>query len=283
MVACPRPFGAGRAALRHFHRLRPTDFTHKDVCHEIFSPAGHLAHAGQPDELPGPGGAAARSSMPAQPQSVPDAPRRSSCVSELDLDSALTLGCSRWAPSMGAASPPCPAYLLDKAGKDRRGRGSGQPQSGDPLIDLEPDLILTSPDQARLPGPAQEIAPPSSPAAGASLENRVRSRCRRDEPGPGQAFLTRYEARLAEVRSNSPSIRGTDEHSALEPQRGRATCTAAPSPAAWSPRWGSPAPPTRLATKSPHPRPLSLESLNLLDGDWLVIGTLSTSGMRWMP
>jgi iron complex transport system substrate-binding protein len=36
-------------------------------------------------------------------------------------------------------------------------------------------------------------------------------------------------------------------------------------------------PPTRLATRAPLPA-LSLESLNLLDGDWLVIGTLSTSG-----
>ena len=111
-----------------------------------------------------------------QSQSVPDAPRRVVVLSELDLDSALTLGVQPVGTVNGRGQSTLPRYLLDKAGKEIAVVG----EADRPRTRPHPHR----PDQARAPGPAQGDRPyRRHRQLGRALENRVRSQRRRDEPG----------------------------------------------------------------------------------------------------
>ena len=94
-----------------------------------------------------------------QTHTVPDAPRRVVVLSELDLDSALTLGVQPVGTVNGRGQSTLPRYLLDKAGKEIAVVGDLDNPNLEKLIDLEPDLILTGQTKPELLALLKEIAP----------------------------------------------------------------------------------------------------------------------------
>lgn len=145
-----------------------------------------------------------------QPQSVPDAPRRVVVLSELDLDSALTLGVQPVGTVNGRGQSTLPRYLLDKAGKEIAVVGDLDNPNLETLIDLEPDLILTGQTKPELLALLKEIAPtvvtgnwgePWKTVFGRSADAMNRwPRPRRSSPGMRPAWQR--------PAASSPSIRG---------------------------------------------------------------------------
>ncbi|MCO4206056.1 ABC transporter substrate-binding protein [Aeromonas taiwanensis] len=215
-----------------------------------------------------------------QPQTVPDAPERIVVLSELDLDSALTLGLQPVGTVNGRGQSTLPRYLLDKAGREIAVVGDLDNPNLEKLIDLAPDLILTGQTKPELLALLQEIAPtvvtgnwgePWKTVFGRSADAMNRS-------AEAKAFLTRYEARLAEARSKLAQHQGEQMSIVRWNPKGPSYMHGGTFASSVVTEMGLTRPAHQIGDKSPHSPALSLESLNLLDGDWLVIGTLSTSG-----
>ena len=145
-----------------------------------------------------------------QSQSVPDAPRRVVVLSELDLDSALTLGVQPVGTVNGRGQSTLPRYLLDKAGKEIAVVGDLDNPNLETLIDLEPDLILTGQTKPELLALLKEIAPTVVTGNWGEPWKTVfgRSADAMNRGAEAKAFLTRYEARLAEARSKLAKHQG---------------------------------------------------------------------------
>ncbi|GKR84108.1 hypothetical protein KAM482_33190 [Aeromonas caviae] len=145
-----------------------------------------------------------------QPQSVPDAPRRVVVLSELDLDSALTLGVQPVGTVNGRGQSTLPRYLLDKAGKEIAVVGDLDNPNLETLIDLEPDLILTGQTKPELLALLKEIAPTVVTGNWGEPWKTVfgRSADAMNRGAEAKAFLTRYEAHLAEARSKLAQHQG---------------------------------------------------------------------------
>ena len=94
-----------------------------------------------------------------QSHTVPDDPQRVVVLSELDLDSAPTLGVQPVGTVNGRGQGTLPRYLLDKAGKGIQVVGDLDNPNLEKLIDLEPDLILTGQTKPELLTLLNEIAP----------------------------------------------------------------------------------------------------------------------------
>lgn len=74
---------------------------------------------------------------------VPVQPTRVVVLSELELDSTLTLGLTPIGAVNGRGQPTLPRYLLNKAGMGIQVIGDLDSPNLESLIALEPDLILT--------------------------------------------------------------------------------------------------------------------------------------------
>ena len=93
-----------------------------------------------------------------------------------------------------------------------------------------------------------------------------------------KAFLARYDARLTEARSKLAKHQGEQVSIVRWNPKGPSYMHGGTFASSVVTEMGLARPAHQIGDKSPHSPALSLESLNLLDGDWLVIGTLSTSG-----
>ncbi len=93
-----------------------------------------------------------------------------------------------------------------------------------------------------------------------------------------KAFLARYDARLAEARSKLAKHQGEQVSIVRWNPKGPSYMHGGTFASSVVTEMGLARPAHQIGDKSPHSPALSLESLNLLDGDWLVVGTLSTSG-----
>ncbi len=105
-------------------------------------------------------------------QVVPAQPKRVVVLSEIDLDSALTLGLQPVGTVNGRGQSTLPRYLLQQAGKEIAVVGDLDNPNLEKLIDLEPDLILTGQTKPELLACSRRSLPPSSPATGATPGRR---------------------------------------------------------------------------------------------------------------
>ena len=215
-----------------------------------------------------------------QSQAVPDAPKRIVVLSELDLDSALTLGVQPVGTVNGRGQATLPRYLLDKAGKEIAVVGDLDNPNLEKLIDLEPDLILTGQTKPELLALLQEIAPTVVTGNWGEPWKVVfqRSALVMNKEAEGKAFLAQYDARLQEARSRLAKHQGEQVSIVRWNPKGPSYMHGGTFASSVVQEMGLARPAHQIGDKSPHSPALSLESLNLLDGDWLVIGTLSTSG-----
>lgn len=215
-----------------------------------------------------------------QSQTVPDAPKRIVVLSELDLDSALTLGVQPVGTVNGRGQATLPRYLLDKAGKEIAVVGDLDNPNLEKLIDLEPDLILTGQTKPELLALLKEIAPTVVTGNWGEPWKLVfqRSALVMNKEAEGKAFLAQYDARLQEARTRLAKHQGEQISIVRWNPKGPSYMHGGTFASSVVQEMGLARPAHQIGDKSPHSPALSLESLNLLDGDWLVIGTLSTSG-----
>ncbi len=215
-----------------------------------------------------------------QSHTVPDDPRRVVVLSELDLDSALTLGVQPVGTVNGRGQGTLPRYLLDKAGKAIQVVGDLDNPNLEKLIDLEPDLILTGQTKPELLALLQEIAPTVVTGNWGEPWKTVFNRSANvmNKEAEAKAFLARYDARLAQARSKLAKHQGEQVSIVRWNPKGPSYMHGGTFASSVVTEMGLARPAHQIGDKSPHSPALSLESLNLLDGDWLVVGTLSASG-----
>lgn len=215
-----------------------------------------------------------------QSHTVPDDPRRVVVLSELDLDSALTLGVQPVGTVNGRGQGTLPRYLLDKAGKAIQVVGDLDNPNLEKLIDLEPDLILTGQTKPELLALLQEIAPTVVTGNWGEPWKTVFNRSANvmNKEAEAKAFLAQYDARLAEARSKLAKHQGEQVSIVRWNPKGPSYMHGGTFASSVVTEMGLARPAHQIGDKSPHSPALSLESLNLLDGDWLVVGTLSASG-----
>ncbi|WP_429113436.1 ABC transporter substrate-binding protein [Aeromonas rivipollensis] len=215
-----------------------------------------------------------------QSHTVPDDPQRVVVLSELDLDSALTLGVQPVGTVNGRGQGTLPRYLLNKAGKDIAVVGDLDNPNLERLIDLEPDLILTGQTKPELLALLQEIAPTVVTGNWGEPWKTVFNRSANvmNKEAEAKAFLARYDARLAQARSKLAKHQGEQVSIVRWNPKGPSYMHGGTFASSVVTEMGLARPAHQIGDKSPHSPALSLESLNLLDGDWLVVGTLSASG-----
>ena len=215
-----------------------------------------------------------------QSHTVPDDPQRVVVLSELDLDSALTLGVQPVGTVNGRGQGTLPRYLLDKAGKAIQVVGDLDNPNLEKLIDLEPDLILTGQTKPELLALLQEIAPTVVTGNWGEPWKTVFNRSAQvmNKEAEARAFLARYDARLAQARSKLAKHQGEQVSIVRWNPKGPSYMHGGTFASSVVTEMGLARPAHQIGDKSPHSPALSLESLNLLDGDWLVVGTLSASG-----
>ena len=211
---------------------------------------------------------------------VPAHPTRVVVLSEIDLDAALTLGVKPVGTSNGRGQATLPRYLLDKAGAEITVVGDLGNPNLERLIDLEPDLILTGqakPEQLLL---LNEIAPTVVTGKWGEPWKQVFERSAKalGREAEAEAFLKRYAERLQESRARLAAHQGERLSIVRWNPKGPSYMHGSTFASSVVTEMGLTRPPHQIGDHTPHSAALSLESLNLLDGDWLVIGTLSTSG-----
>jgi len=113
---------------------------------------------------------------------------------------------------------------------------------------------------------------------GAQMSDTVRSIVKKARGAEAKAFLTRYEARLAEARSKLAQHQGEQMSIVRWNPKGPSFMYQGTFASSVVESMGLVRPSKQQGTGAPHSPALSLESLNLLDADWLVVGTLSASG-----
>jgi len=217
-----------------------------------------------------------------QKVAVPANPRRVVALSEPTLDGTLALGVRPVAATAGRGQSGFPAYLGARTRSISGAGGLGQPSLED-LAQLRPDLILVdgtafpsgSPIAGKLPGIAPTVYVSTNGAdwkpALLTLGNAL------GRPAQARRVLSRYDARVASLRA-----------------RLGANARAAISIVRWS-GFGLPAVlkqeiaasrvladlglrrPKGQDRRGPgHTVPISLERLDLIDGDWIFLGALGT-------
>lgn len=143
-------------------------------------------------------------------QVVPAQPKRVVVLSEIDLDSALTLGLQPVGTVNGRGQSTLPRYLLQQAGKEIAVVGDLDNPNLEKLIDLEPDLILTGQTKPELLALLKEIAPTVVTGnwgdSWKEIFNRSAHVLNRD--AEAKTFLAQYDARLQQARSKLAKHQG---------------------------------------------------------------------------
>ncbi|PTT46239.1 ABC transporter substrate-binding protein [Aeromonas sp. HMWF016] len=211
---------------------------------------------------------------------VPVKPLRVVTLSEFDLDSALTLGLTPIGAVNGRGQPTMPRYLLEQGVSDIKVIGDLDSPNLESLIALEPDLILTGQTRPELLSLLSEIAPTVVTGKWGEpwqdMFRRTAHTLNRDKEG--EVFLKSYEERLAEARSKLAKHQGESISIVRWNPKGPSFMYQGTFASSVVESMGLVRPSKQQGTGAPHSPPLSLESLNLLDADWLVIGTLSATG-----
>ena len=189
---------------------------------------------------------------------VPVQPTRVVVLSELELDSTLTLGLTPIGAVNGRGQPTLPRYLLNKAGM------------GIQVIQTRPELLTL----------LGEIAPTVVTSKwGEPWQDSFRRTAHtlnRDQQG--DTFLLQYAERLTQARSKLAKHQGESISIVRWNPKGPSFMYQGTFASSVVESMGLVRPSKQQGTGAPHSPALSLESLNLLDADWLVVGTLSASG-----
>lgn len=214
------------------------------------------------------------------PVTVPSAPQRVVTLSELDLDAALALGVTPVGSIDGRGQASAPRYL-DPAQLDAiRSLGAIENPNLETLLELQPDLILSGPVKPEQLAVLNQIAPTVVTFDWAQPWQKTLQRTADalNRKAEGEALLARYRERVAQARARLLAHQGESISIVRWNPKGPSYMFKDAFASSVVEDLGLVRPGYQQDPGHTHSLPLSLESLQLLDGDWLVIGTLATSG-----
>ncbi|WGK61564.1 iron-siderophore ABC transporter substrate-binding protein [Halopseudomonas sp. SMJS2] len=211
---------------------------------------------------------------------VPAEPKRIVTLSELDLDTALALGITPVGTTDGRGQASPPRYLEGKVPAQTRSVGLLNDPNLEALLELQPDLILTGPQKPEQLAILNEIAPTAvSYALGEYwMDATLRVANILNREAEGQQLLERYKARAAEGRDKLSEHQGETISIARWNPKGPAYMLKDSFASTVAHDLGLVRPAHQQEPGTTHSMSLSLESLAMLDADWLVVGTLATTG-----
>ncbi|MGL6258963.1 iron-siderophore ABC transporter substrate-binding protein [Vibrio sp. WXL103] len=211
---------------------------------------------------------------------IPKQPERIITLSEIDLDIALALGVTPIATVNGRGQQTLPRYLESATNGPIEIVGDLYRPNLEKILELEPDLILSTPNRPEVIELLGEIAPTvvtfklgepwkDTFHRTADILNRQQA---------AEDFMADYQAAVQQAQQT------------IGPKLGQTI-----SVVRWNPKGpaymfrdsfasqviadvGLKRPDYQQDPGHTHSLSLSLEALELLDGDWMVVGTLSTSG-----
>lgn len=211
---------------------------------------------------------------------IPAQPQRIVVLSEIDLDIALALGVQPVGAVNGRGQSTLPAYLAKRAGERIEPIGDLGNVNLEALIALEPDLILTGQDRPEVIELLRGIAPTvvtfkwGTPWKQTLADVAVVL----DRQDQARAFMQRYQARVVQARQTLNEQQGDTLSIVRWNPKGPAYMHRDAFASRVALELGLKRPSYQQEPGFTHSLSLSLESLELLDADWLVIGTLSPSG-----
>lgn len=215
-----------------------------------------------------------------RPQSVPSEPQRVVTLSELDLDAALALGVTPVGSIDGRGQAAPPRYLDPAKVRSIQSLGAIENPNLETLLELEPDLILTGPVKPEQLAVLNQIAPTVVTFDWAQPWQKTLQRTADglNRKAEGEALLARYAERVAQARERLAAHQGERFSIVRWNPKGPSYMFKDAFASSVVEDLGLVRPGYQQDPGHTHSLPLSLESLQLLDGDWLVIGTLATSG-----
>lgn len=210
---------------------------------------------------------------------IPAQPQRILTLSEIDLDIALTLGVQPVGAINGRGQSTPPRYLLDRADNLNIVGDLGNPNL-EKVLELQPDLILTSQDRPEMLELLRSIAPTVVTSQWGTPWKQTLAKVgevlqREDEAAE---FLAQYDDRIQQVRTRLADHQGDTISVVRWNPKGPAYMFRDSFASKIARELGLVRPDHQQDEGYTHSLTLSLESLNLLDADWLVIGTLSNTG-----
>ncbi|WP_314019862.1 iron-siderophore ABC transporter substrate-binding protein [Stutzerimonas degradans] len=211
---------------------------------------------------------------------VPEQPKRVITLSELDLDTALTLGVTPVGTINGRGQAAPPRYLDGKLPAGIEVVGDIDNPNLETLLELQPDLILTGPVKPEQLAILNEIAPTVITFNWARpwQESMQRTAQALNKEAEAKAVLERYRARVEEARQRLREHQGETLSIVRWNPKGPSYMFKDAFASTVAEDVGLRRPAHQQDRGHTHSMALSLESLELLDADWLVIGTLATSG-----
>jgi iron complex transport system substrate-binding protein len=211
---------------------------------------------------------------------VPAEPERVVTLNEIDLDTALTLDVTPIGTVNGRGQAAPPRYLEGKVPTGIKVVGDLDNPNLETLLELEPDLILTGPVKPEQLAILNEIAPTVTTFKWAEPWQSSMQRTAHvlNKDAEAKAFLDRYEARAAEAREHLKDHQGETFSIVRWNPKGPSYMFKDAFSSTVVEDVGLVRPTHQQDPGHTHSMALSLESLELLDADWLVIGTLATSG-----
>jgi len=211
---------------------------------------------------------------------VPANPERVVTLNEIDLDTALTLGVTPIGTVNGRGQAAPPRYLEGQVPSGIKVVGDLDNPNLETLLELEPDLILSGPVKPEQLAILNEIAPTVVTFKWAEPWRASMQRTAHvlNKDAEARAFLDRYEARVAEARERLKDHQGETFSIVRWNPKGPSYMFKDAFSSTVVEDVGLVRPAHQQDPGHTHSMALSLESLELLDADWLVIGTLATSG-----
>lgn len=211
---------------------------------------------------------------------VPEAPQRVITLSEIDLDTALTLGVTPVGTINGRGQAAPPRYLDGKLPAGIKVVGDIDNPNLETLLELQPDLILTGPVKPEQLAILNEIAPTVITFNWARpwQESMQRTAQALNREAEAKAVLERYHARVNAARQRLAAYQGQTLSIVRWNPKGPSYMFKDAFASTVAEDVGLRRPAHQQDRGHTHSMALSLESLELLDADWLVIGTLATSG-----
>src|SRR5690606_16587010 len=211
---------------------------------------------------------------------VPAEPQRIITLSESDLDSALALGVTPVGVVNGRGQATPPRYLESRMPAGVKVVGDLDNPNLETLLELEPDLILTGPVKPEQLAILNEIAPTVITFSWARpwQESMQRTAQALNREAEAKAVLERYWARIEEARKRLAGRQSGPRAIVRWSREGPSYVSRDAFSGAVVEDSGLVRPADQQGPGHTRAMALSLESLELLDADWLVIGTLATSG-----
>lgn len=211
---------------------------------------------------------------------IPAAPQRILTLSEIDLDIALALGVTPVGAVNGRGQSVPPRYLAARIPADLAIVGDLNNVNLEKVLELQPDLILTGQDRPETLELLRAIAPTVVTYRWGTpwKETLTRVAGVLQRQSEAEAFMAHYEQQVEAARTALAAHQGETFSIVRWNPKGPAYMYRDSFASQVVRELGLVRPEHQQEAGYTHSLSLSLEALNLLDANWLVIGTLSNTG-----